>query len=98
MAAERCKRVDTGLDGQLRGLDALWPVKQKALTGSVQPKSVRSRVERSEFRVIEHFDAPDFPIVQASAMPAGTEFGLRGQDGREFIYWHFSLPFPNKRR
>ena len=27
-----------------------------------------------------HLDAPTFEIVEASAKPAGTEFGLRGQD------------------
>jgi hypothetical protein len=27
-----------------------------------------------------HLDAPSFPIVEASAKPSGSEFGLRGQD------------------
>lgn len=40
-------------------------------------------------------DAPQFPIVEASAKPAGAEFGLRGEDrsdGIDLLVFLFRLP------
>lgn len=42
-----------------------------------------------------HLEAPTFRIVEASAKPAGTEFGLRGQDqgaGVNLLVFLFQVP------
>jgi len=44
-----------------------------------------------------HFDAPGIPIVQASAKPSGSEFGLRGQDNKTGLHLlAFLFTFPEE--